>query len=133
MSEPSPRPLSLPWVAISFVVFMAVEVALGWVVGELLLGGFTSHVFRLRVEVMLSLGSFLVGGLIVGFVSPGLRLIEPAIAAALAVASTFVIGWLTPVTFYGFHTDRVLWGGAVAFVLALLGAHWGEQLSGNEA
>ena len=81
--------MSMSWIAASFVIFMGCEVVLGGWMGPLL-SGFVSRPFVLRVEVLLMLSSYFCGGLIVGAVSPSVRVLEPALGAAGAVLLTFV-------------------------------------------
>ncbi|MCB9664508.1 MAG: hypothetical protein H6732_10355 [Alphaproteobacteria bacterium] len=127
----APRPLSWTWVGISFLLFTVCEVLLGFVVGEWLLGGFTSHMLRLRMELFVSLGSYLLGGFVVGLVSPGLRLLEPAVGAALSVVVTYGIAWFTPVWWYRQPGAGMLVGAVIAFGVGLYGAHLGERVAGN--
>ena len=82
------------------------------------------------------LASYFVGGFLVGVMSPGIRIFEPAIGAFFAVLCTFIYGFFTPHRFFGFALNRLLIGGIIAFVLALLGADLGERLGahfGNRA
>lgn len=125
------QPIAWRWVGISLVVYFACELVLGWLVGDLIAGAYLSGPTRYRIQVVMILASYLGGGIVVGFVSPGLRLIEPAIGAALSVALSFVIGLFTPNVFVAFQLDRIFWGGLVAFGVALFGAHLGERWSGN--
>ena len=43
----------------------------------------------MRLEVGLMLGSFFLGGLFIGAVSPGRRLLEPGVGAGIAAADRF--------------------------------------------
>jgi len=125
------RPISWLWVGISTLVFMVLELGLGGFVADLLADRQVSHMLSLRIELLLSLVSFLGGGLIIGVISPGLRLLEPAIGAAITVVFTFFIAFFTPITFFAAEPGRMFVGGAIAFGLALFGAHVGERLTGN--
>ena len=127
---------SRKWVLISLAVFLGVEVILGGLVGRLVLGGFVSRPLGLRIELLLMLASYFVGGLTIGLMSRSVRLLEPAIAAFLAVAVTFLYTAFTPLLFFGFSFARILVGGGIAFGLALLGADLGERMAarfGNPA
>ncbi|MBI5623551.1 MAG: hypothetical protein HY924_07225 [Elusimicrobia bacterium] len=115
------------WIAVSFVIFIAVEVLLGAALGKLLMGGFLSHVTRLKIELILIMLSYFVGGYVVGFFSPAVRIWEPALGAALAVCFTFLIGFFTPLCFFGFAVKKALLGAGIAFLLALAGAKLGER------
>ncbi len=125
------RPISKGWVAASIVIFLGLELLLGGLVTDLIADRTTSHMLEMRLELILSLLSFLVGGFVVGVFSPGPRLVEPAIGAAVTVAFTFLVTAFTPVAFLRAPADRILIGGILAFGVALFGAHLGEKLTGN--
>jgi hypothetical protein len=124
------------WVFLSMVVFIVVELFFGGIVGKLVIGRFVSHALYLRLQMFLMLGSYFSGGLLVGLLSPDIRILEPAIGAAIAVVMTFAYAFFDPSWFYRFSWNRALIGGAIAFVLALVGADAGERLAaklGNQA
>jgi hypothetical protein len=124
------------WIIISLVIFIAIELFLGGFVGPLISGRFIGHVFFMKIEMILMLISYFFGGLIVGLISPDIRIVEPAVGAGLAVFFTCAYSFFTPVRFYGFSIDRVLLGAIIAFVLALVGADLGERIAarlGNRA
>ena len=73
------------WALTSLVIFLGVEIALGGVVGRLVTGKFVGHVAALKIEVLLILAGYFGGGLVVGAISPSVRIYEPAVGAALAV------------------------------------------------
>ena len=75
--------------------------------------------------------SFFVGGFITGLISPGLRVREPAVGAFLSVALMLVMSVFTPYSFIRFSLQKMIVGGAIAFVLALAGARLGERMTGN--
>lgn len=129
------EPVSTPWILGALAIYLVAEVVLGWLLGELL-GGFVSRPFRMRLEVILMFASWWVGGLVVGLVSPKVRLLEPAIAAGLAVGMTSLYAVFMPIRWYTFSSGRLVVGGAIAFGLALWGADTGERLAarlGNRA
>jgi hypothetical protein len=128
-------PVSTRWVVVSFVVYLLCEVALGGVLAPLL-SGFVSRPMAMRVEVLLMLGSFFVGGFVVGALSPTVRVLEPALGAAGAVMLTFVYALFMPMSFYRVPPERLLLGAALAFGVALAGADSGERAAarlGNRA
>lgn len=129
MTDEKRKKLSWAWVIISLVAFIAVEIFLGGIIGPIISGRFVSHVFRIKIELILMLGSYLLGGLLVGLFSPGIRVLEPAIGAFLAVLATFIYSFFTPYRFFGFSSNRLIIGGIIAFVLALLGADLGERIA----
>ena len=118
------------------VIFLSIELLLGGFIAPLLSGRFVGRVFLLRIEVLLMLTSYFVGGLFVGVISPGIRIFEPAIGAFFAVLCTFIYSFFTPHRFFGFALNRRIIGGIIAFVLALFGADLGERIGarfGNRA
>ena len=115
----------------SMAIFVAVELLLGGLVGGVLIGGYMSHSLRFMAEGLLHVASFFVGGFIVGVISPGLRIHEPAAGAFLSVALMLILAVFTPYTFLRFSLTRLLVGGAIAFCLALAGARLGERLTGS--
>ena len=118
------------WVLISLVVYIGLEVLLGGVLGYLL-NQFVSHPFQIRLELILMVVSYFIGGLVIGLISREVRLLEPAVGAFLAVGLTFLYAFFTPVHFFGFSPQRIMIGGAIAFALALLGADLGERIAGR--
>lgn len=124
----SATPLSTAWVLGAYVLYLAIEVVLGgWLGG--LLAGFVSWPFAMRLEVILMLASWWVGGLLVGLISPRVRLLEPGVAAFLAVATTMLYAVFVPHRFFAPSLGRLLLGGAVAFGLGVWGADTGERLA----
>ena len=87
--------------------------------------------FHLEVQMMMHLASFYIGGFLVGLLSPGRRLVEPAVGAFLSVAIVWLISFFMPSWFYLFDLKRLFIGGAIGFALALAGAWLGERLMGN--
>jgi hypothetical protein len=125
------RPVSAKWIVLSVVIFTACELLLGQGLTRLLAGSTTSHMLMLRLEMVLMSASFLAGGFLIGVLSPGPRLLEPAIGAAITVVSTFFIAFFSPIMIYQASLPRMLIGGGVGFVVALFGAHLGEKVTGN--
>ena len=125
------KPFSKGWVLISLAVFIGAEIALGVVVGELVVGRYVSHNLRFMVQGILHVSSFFVGGFIIGFISPGVRITEPAVAAFIAVGVSMVLTLFTPYTFIRASMSKLIIGGVIAYALALAGARLGERLTGN--
>lgn len=128
MAEGKSRRLWL-WVVVNVFVFLATEVVPGGVLGPILSGRFVGHVLSLKLELLLMLTSYFFGGFLIGLLSPRVRILEPAIGAALAVVFTWTYSFFTPNMFYGFRFDRVVIGSLIAFGLAMAGAVWGESVS----
>jgi hypothetical protein len=125
------QPFSWRWVAASMGVFIAAELILGGFVGQVVVGRYASMGLRLTLQGVLALASYFVGGLLIGVISPRVRILEPATGAALSVVLMFVVTVFTPYSFIHFSTGKVIVGGAIAFFLALVGARLGERLMGN--
>lgn len=134
MNEPTTsRPFSMGWMFASVVLFLGSELLIGTWIGPLVLGKYVSPMFHLQLQMMMHLASFYLGGLLVGIISPGVRLKEPAVAAFLSVALVFMISFFMPGFMYPFSMDRMLVGGLIALVIAVVGAYSGEKLMGNIA
>ena len=133
MNQPAERPFSRKWVVGSMVLFITIELLLGGVVGTLVAGRFTSLSLRFLLQGLLNLVSYFIGGFIIGAVSPGLRILEPAVGAFLSLALMLCLSLFTPYSFIQFSLTKMLVGGAIAFGLALAGARVGEKMMGNQA
>ena len=122
---------SKKWMIISIVIFIATEVVLGILIGKFIVGNYVSINLRYLVQGVLNIASYFVGGFIIGIISPGLRIYEPAVGAFLSVAIMICISFLTPFRFIHFSMTKIIIGGGIAFFLALLGARLGEKIAGN--
>jgi hypothetical protein len=131
MTDPNERPFSPTWTFVSVVLFLAVELFIGTWLGPLVLGKYVSPMFHIQVQMLMHLGSLYLGGLIVGVISPGRRLMEPAIGAFLSVLLVFSMSLFMPGWFLMFSWLKVLVGGGIGFLLALAGAWTGEKWMGN--
>lgn len=122
---------SVGWTVVSIVLFCAVEIFLGGFVGPVLVGAFVSQALYLKLQMLLMLGSYYVGGILVGILSPRVRLVEPAVGAFVSVGVVFLMSFFLPYTWLRFEPGKMLVGGGIAFVLALAGAYTGESWMGN--
>lgn len=133
----SRQKFSWVWVCVSIVVFIAIEIVIGGFVMGLIAGRYHTYILGLKLEMLIMLGSYFLGGMFVGFFSPTVRIFEPAAGAFLAVLVTGLYSYFAPTyRYFGFSNHRLLIGGAIVFVLALLGADAGERLAakfGNRA
>lgn len=125
------QPFSWAWVVISVFVYLGIELLLGGLVGRLVLGRYVTQMMHLRMQVLLNLVSYFIGGLAVGIVSPGIRIWEPAVGAFISVALVLAFAFFTPYTFIQMSTSKLLIGGGIAFGLAFVGARLGEKLTGQ--
>lgn len=121
--------LSMLWILYSLVIFIVVELFLGGFVGQVVFGRFVPHTLTYLIEVVLIISSFFIGGVIVGIISPKIRILEPAIAAFLCVLLTLSISFFSPYGFMAFTWTKVAIGGGIAFFLAWFGAYLGEKFS----
>lgn len=115
----------------SMAIFVGAELALGMVVGELIVGRYASLSLRFMLQGVLNLTAYFVGGVLIGLVSPGIRIKEPAVGAFLSVSLMLALTLFTPYGFLRFSTIKLVVGGAIAFCLAFTGAKIGERLVGN--
>ena len=131
MNTGKSQPFSKKWVLASMIAFIAIEVLLGGLVGNLV-SGYISISLRFMLQGLLHLTSFFVGGVLIGIFSPGIRTFEPAVGAFLSVSVMLILTIFTPYRFIHFSLTKLLIGGAIAFALALFGARIGERIMGNQ-
>ncbi len=131
MEELSSQPFSRKWVMISMAIFIGVELILGGLVGNVIVGSYVSMSLRFMFQGLLNLISFLIGGFFIGLISPGIRILEPAVGAFLSVALMLILTLFTPYGFIQFSLVKLLIGGGIAFGLALYGARMGEKVAGK--
>lgn len=120
---------SWAWMLASLVVFIIAEIAIAGLFQTNLFWSFIPQSFRFLVEIVSFAISFLVGGMIVGLVSPSIRVLEPAIAAFFSVIILLSNGFFTPHGFADFSVIKMLIGGSIAFALAMSGARLGEKIA----
>lgn len=125
-------PLSAPWILVGVLVYTGMEIAIAaFLAPAILTGRLASPMLQMRLQMLMHLGSFYLGGLAIGIVTPGARLAEPAISAFLAVAIVFLMSFFMPTWFMHWSTTKVLIGGGIAAGLAVMGAYTGEKWMGN--
>lgn len=123
---------SWKWVALSVVVYTAMEIGIAvFLAPAIFAGRLASPMLQMRLQMLMHLASFLIGGFAVGLFSPGVRLWEPAVGAFVAVALVFMMSFFMPTWFMHWDTHKVMIGGGIAFVLAIAGAYSGEKIMGN--
>ena len=125
------REFSWRWAIFSMAVFVAAELLLGGLVGEFVVGRYKSMSLAFALQGMLNLASYFIGGFIVGLVSPGVRIMEPAVGAFASIALMLALTLFTPFSFLRFSLTKLIIGGGIAFALALSGAKLGERVAGN--
>lgn len=125
-------PFSVPWVLVGVLVYTAMEIAIAAFLAPVILTGrLASPMLQMRLQMLMHLGSFYLGGLAIGVVTPGARLIEPAVSAFIAVAIVFLMSFFMPTWFMHWSTTKVIIGGGLAAGLAVMGAYTGEKWMGN--
>lgn len=125
--------LDWKWVGIGVLIMIALNIVAGILLGLVVAGTVAPQVEagvepsdielgqgQLLLAVVLNFLAFAVGGFIVGAKSAGRTVVEPAIAAAIAVAIGLMLaGGLSP--------GRLLAQGLVPFLAGLLGGKLGEN------
>lgn len=124
-------PFSWGWVWASFAGFVIVQVILGGLAGQYLLRGYHTMHTGYLIEGAINLGGYYLGGFVIGFISPRIRLMEPAVAAFLAMFACMSVGLFTPYVFYQFGMNKFLIGGGIAAFLAYCGAFSAEKFTGQ--
>ena len=124
-------PFSWLWVWATFAGFIAVQVGLARVANDYIFHGYQTAHLRYLVEGGINLASYYFGGFLVGFLSPSVRLKEPAVAGGLAMLTCLSVGWFTPVVFYQFGFFKFVLGGLLAASLAYSGAFTAERFTGS--
>ena len=123
---------SKKWVFLSMSIFIVIELVIGVFVGDLVVGKYKSIHLTFFLQGLLHLLSYFLGGILIGIISPGLRLLEPALGAFLSVALMLSMTLFTPFSFFNFSVTKLIIGGCIAFFLALSGAKIGERIVGNK-
>lgn len=126
------HPFSMKWALAAVVIYTAMEIGIAvFLAPAIFAGRLASPMLRMRLDMVMHLGSFYLGGIFVGVISPGVRLVEPAVGAFVAVAIVFMMSFFMPSWFMHWSTGKVMIGGGIAFALALAGAWTGEKWMGN--
>lgn len=126
------RPFSTAWVLVSLFVYLGLELLIGTWLGPLIAGAFVSPMFTMQVQMLLHLIALYGGGVLIGLVSPGRRIAEPAVGAFFSVLLVFLMSFFLPNWFFRFDLTKVLVGGGLGFAVALFGAWHGERMMGND-
>lgn len=129
-TPPGARPFSWGWALASALVFGAFQLTFGWAASTWIFKGqFLTENMRFFVEGSINLVSYFLSGFLIGVVSPRVRILEPAVGAALVVVATLSVGLFTPSRFLSMGPLKLLIGGALAFGMALWGAILGERIT----
>ncbi|MBI1944944.1 MAG: hypothetical protein HYS27_04565 [Deltaproteobacteria bacterium] len=131
-SNDNAQPFSWAWVIASVLIITAMEICIAVVISPAILASrLASTMVQLRLDMLMHLASFLLGGWFVGVISPRVRLWEPAVGAAIAVIIVFLMTFFLPHSYIRWDWTKIFVGGGIGFVLALAGAYTGEKWMGN--
>lgn len=114
-------------------MFIVAEVVIGGFLGELIAGRMLSINTGFLMQGLLNLAGFVLGGFVIGVVSPGRRIVEPAVAGFATMLLIAVLTIFVPFRFMGYTGSSLLLAGAMAGALGAGGAYLGERLTGNVA
>lgn len=130
-TDPAHRPFSTRWVWMSMFAFIAAEIVVGGVLGELILGRMLSMNTSFLLQGLLNMAGFVIGGFAIGLLSPGRRIAEPAVGAACTMMLLAVTALFVPYRFLGYSSSGFIVAAAIAAALGAGGAFSGEKLTGN--
>ncbi|MCA9690973.1 MAG: hypothetical protein R3A51_06250 [Nannocystaceae bacterium] len=130
------KEVSLFWVVLGAAIIVAVNKTLKWLLAGTLLapmiGGLGPTAGIYAFVALLAFLSFFGGGLLIGLMSPGETIREPAYAAVIAIILNGVVDFLTlegePGVTY-FIGVAIMAG--IGFLFALAGAYVGEKFQGE--
>lgn len=111
--------------------FIAAELVIGGLFGELLLGRAASINTNFLLQGLFNLAGFAVGGFIIGVVSPGRRIAEPAVGAAATLVLISILAIFVPFRYIGYTSGSIIFAALFAAAIAGAGAYGGEKLTGN--
>lgn len=118
---------AIKWAAVAFAIYLVLP-AIVLALLPLVISSYDPQGFS---ALMIALGLWFVGGVIVGWLSPGKTFIEPAVGALSAVIPT--IWYIVAITPEGFELSMTAYviGGLLGGMMALFGAFIGEKIQGN--
>ena len=128
----SDRPsLDFKWTIIGAAVIVALNQVLSLALASSLLPSLIEGMGEMGglvvFAILVALGSFFVGGLLVGWLSPGETLAEPAVACVVAVVVNGLLAGLSGAQ----NLVGLVLAAAIGFGLGLLGAKVGERIQGD--
>lgn len=110
------------WVALSVLIFVVVQIAMSIIFG---IFGFLTLGIGFILFLILKPLTYFFGGMITGYLSPGITIREPAIGAVIVSTLGIILDASRA------PAGRVLWliiSGVIAFFVALAGAQIGERM-----
>ncbi len=122
------------WMILSLISFFAVELIIYHQLGPALRQAIEGADDWASALLMVGVAGFWLVGLLIGWLSPQVRVLEPALGAFIAVVSTHCYIFYDPTL--GLPLRWAMLAGSSAFILSIVGAELGERLGaarGNEA
>ncbi len=115
---------SFTWVWLSLGSFLVAQ-------NILLLFPFFSRTMHgsLLIEVLINVITYFLGAFMVGVVSPKVRIMEPAVAAVIAVLLVHLSGLWTPYNYMPFNLGKAVILSVIVFCIAWAGAVYGEKFT----
>lgn len=113
------------------LAFLIAEGLIGGLLGELVMGRMLSINTNFLLQGLLNLAGFVVGGFVIGLVSPGRRIAEPAVAGFATMLLIALLTLFVPFRYYGYEGSSLLLASAAAAALGAFGAYTGERITGN--
>lgn len=117
--------LQWKWIFVSILVFLAAQFALSLVFGFL---GVVTLGIGFALFLIIKPVTFFAGGFVSGLLSRGITIVEPAIGAG---TMTFLGGILDATWLLPRRISWVIGWSILAFVVALIGAFFGERAQGS--
>jgi hypothetical protein len=121
------QPIDWKWVAIGVVILFAVQLALSITFGVL---GIMTLGFGFLLFIVLKPVSYFLGGLLTGYLSPGITIREPAISAIIIAVAGILFDASRSA---GGRLLGIIISSVVALFLAIAGAQIGERMQRNRA
>lgn len=127
--------LDWKWIGFGLLIMFGLSLVAGLILGVVIGAGMQEVTDPADIQVtggqlalaaLLNFLAFAIGGYIVGVKSAGKTIVEPAIAAAIAVAIGLILSG-------GFTVGNLLAAGLVPFLAALLGGWIGERRQESRA
>ncbi len=112
-------------------MFIAAELFVGGFLGEVIAGRMLSINTGFLLQGLLNLAGFVLGGFAVGVISPGRRIVEPAVAGFATMILIAVLTIFVPFRYLGYAGSSLLVAGLLAGMFGAGGAYLGERLTGN--
>ena len=111
--------------------FIGAEILIGGLVGEWLLARVVSINTNFLLQGLINLAGFALGGFLIGVLSPGRRIAEPAVGGFATMVLISIVALFVACRRIGYTSGGIIIAGAFAGALGAAGAYAGEKLTGN--